>query len=139
MVQPASAFFFFTPACSSLVTACRPLFLNHISHHVAKHAQRDGEKRSLSNTKSQDNPGLFVSFFFFFCARFHAGRAVFPASLALEKPRAPDMCRMSNAGALGLSLEDPGLDGWAPGWRSCKQADSLTGEERARFGERAWL
>ena len=32
------------------------------------------------------------------------------------------MCRMSNGGASGLSLEDPGLDGQTPGWMDRHQA-----------------
>jgi len=32
------------------------------------------------------------------------------------------MCRMSNGGASGLSLEDPGLDGQTPGWMDRRRA-----------------
>lgn len=98
-VQAALASFFFTPASSSLETARRPLFLNHISPHAVKRAQRDGEKRCLSKAKSRDSPGLCVAFFSVLALM--PGEQVFQPARLWESPehrtRAAWQCRSFGA------------------------------------------
>lgn len=102
-----------SPACSDDAVAppgrCSPSFVPE--PYFSPRHQSAVEKLCLSDTTSCGSPGLFVSFLVCSVSCWASG-FLFPARPALEGLGTSDMCRMSNAGASGLSL------GWTDGHRA---------------------